>query len=75
MTDMRLKAKFLPEWIIRNYCHAYMFMQFSIYMDNANKGFDSQCVPRKKITVHICEDFVKNFWGAEIELKPETQII
>lgn len=45
---MRLKAKFLPEWIIRNYCHAYMFMQFSIYMDNANKGFDSQCVPRKK---------------------------
>lgn len=44
---MKLKAKFLPEWIIRNYCHAYMFMQFSIYMDIANKGFDTMCAPKK----------------------------
>lgn len=47
-----MKAKFLPEWIIRNYCHAYMYMQFSLYMDIAIRDL-TQCVPRKNYSTYL----------------------
>lgn len=40
-----------------------------------NKGFDTMCAPKKLQYMYICDDFVKNFLGTEIELKPKTQII
>lgn len=55
-----MKAKFLPEWIIRNDCHAYMYMQFSLYLDIAIRDL-TQCVPRKNYSTYIGDDYVYNF--------------